>query len=160
MADWVDSTNNQKVVREGQIRMASIEFGANKELCKSLGIKRLPTVHFYRRGEKLAGFPCGPAKFQLLLDTIQHYLSSQKSESDLEHKLDEGNALMNGSYGNRNSNNVDQQQQQQKQSHEGASSLSHEQQLAQAYGNDVVGSAMEAPEETAPEKKRSWWRRG
>jgi hypothetical protein len=41
-ADSTDSTNiPQEILKAGNVRMASIEFGANSELCRSLGIKKL-----------------------------------------------------------------------------------------------------------------------
>ena len=42
---------------------AEIEFMANKDLCRTLGIKKLPCVHFYA-GEhgKIEDFVCGPKR--------------------------------------------------------------------------------------------------
>ena len=42
---------------------SEIEFMANRDLCKSLGIKRLPAVHFYYGSHgKVEDFVCGPKK--------------------------------------------------------------------------------------------------
>lgn len=126
------------------MRLAAIEFGANKDLCKSLNIKKLPTVHFYQNGKKLAGFPCGPAKFQLLQDTVNHYLRSQQDEPKLEQTLSQGDALMK-------SPEVSQEYGQS----EGL--RSYEQQLAQAYA--VAGTGSDKDSSVQPGKKL-WWHRG
>jgi thioredoxin-like negative regulator of GroEL len=112
-SDWiaVDDSKGDVVRNRGQVRFASIEFGANMALCRALQIRKLPTIHLYRRGRKLAGFPCGPAKFRLLQDTIDYYvsrvaavdnngnnmdgISKAKGEDSLEETLAMGNALMN-----------------------------------------------------------------
>ena len=140
VADCVDSQNN--IVKEGAVQMGAIEFGANKELCKSLNIKRLPTVHFYQRGKKVAGFPCGPAKFALVQETIERHLlsGSQKTQSDLEHTLSQGDALM-----------------EQVSAAEADQKQTYEQQLAQAYASNA-GSSSSAQDDT-PTKNRSWWHR-
>ena len=52
-------------------------------MCRSLGIKRLPTVHFYQKGEKLDGFPCGPSKFPMLQERIEQYLNPPALEDIL-----------------------------------------------------------------------------
>lgn len=98
--DWIDKQQNQRtskdpiVVREGSIRLGSIEFGSNTQLCRSLEIKRLPTVHFYKKGDKIAGFPCGPKKFPLLQSTVEQYIQSNQQELQLEQTLADGDALM------------------------------------------------------------------
>lgn len=92
--DLIDSNGN--VVKEGPMRFGSIEFGANTGLCRSLGIKRLPTVHFYHRGHQLDAFPCGPAKFPMLLDKVQIYLQAGGADS-LEEILKQGDDLMSSS---------------------------------------------------------------
>ena len=46
-------------------------------LCKSLGIKKLPTVHIYQKGKgQLDAFPCGPKKFAMLVERLEHHLSN------------------------------------------------------------------------------------
>ena len=59
------STTVRELVQKGQVRLASIEFGANTSLCRALGIKRLPYVHIYKSPVgRIADFSCGPSKFQ------------------------------------------------------------------------------------------------
>eukprot|EP00428_Durinskia_dybowskii_P014172 CAMPEP_0170210108 /NCGR_PEP_ID=MMETSP0116_2-20130129/4650_1 /TAXON_ID=400756 /ORGANISM="Durinskia baltica, Strain CSIRO CS-38" /LENGTH=233 /DNA_ID=CAMNT_0010460603 /DNA_START=15 /DNA_END=716 /DNA_ORIENTATION=- len=81
------------VLRTGEIRLAEMEYGANKELCKSLGVTKLPTVHFYSRGKFLEGFPCGPRKIGILLEKISRYRSMTASELEFEVAMNEGSAL-------------------------------------------------------------------
>ncbi|EJK49258.1 hypothetical protein THAOC_31889, partial [Thalassiosira oceanica] len=40
-----------EIVRAGEARFAEVEYTANARLCKSLKVKRLPSVHFHVRGE-------------------------------------------------------------------------------------------------------------
>ena len=79
------------------IRMAEVEYGANKELCKSLGIKKVPSVHFYSMGKKVDGFPCGPKKIPMLMEKLSHYRSLSLSELSFEADMNEGASLMGAS---------------------------------------------------------------
>jgi len=55
---------------------SEIEFMANRELCKRLGIKRLPAVHFYYGGHgKIKDFVCGPKKAHVLKEKLGAYAS-------------------------------------------------------------------------------------
>lgn len=89
--DCVDSDGS--VVQQGPMRFGSIEFGANTPLCRALKIKRLPTVHFYQKGQQLEGFPCGPSKFPILLEKVDQYLQAAESAS-FEEIMGQGDQLM------------------------------------------------------------------
>jgi hypothetical protein len=78
----------------GAVRLASIEWKANTELCRSLGVTRLPSVHYYQNGRKLAGFPAGPSKFQLVKDRLTYYQTLSKAELDFEANLEQGDMLI------------------------------------------------------------------
>jgi thiol-disulfide isomerase/thioredoxin len=53
---------------------SEIEFMANRELCKSLGIKRLPAVHFYYGDHgKIEDFVAGPKKISILKEKLAAY---------------------------------------------------------------------------------------
>jgi thioredoxin-like negative regulator of GroEL len=108
-ADWVagaakdikDSKHDKKennadadILETGAIRLASIEWGANTEFCRSLGIKRLPSVHYYHNGRKLGGFPAGPSKFELVKDRLTYYQSLSKAELEFEANLLQGGTLV------------------------------------------------------------------
>ncbi|CAB9500273.1 Thioredoxin-like 2 [Seminavis robusta] len=97
-ADWIGNNDDDNtVVQPGPMRFGSIEFGANKDMCRALSIKRLPTVHFYQKGQQLEEFPCGPSKFPRLLATIDYFLNPQSSSSAsqlFETTLQEGQQLM------------------------------------------------------------------
>jgi thioredoxin-like negative regulator of GroEL len=101
-ADWVlggkhmkkNKDSLQEVLTTGSTRLASIEWGANTDLCRSLGVKRLPSVHYYKNGRKLAGFPAGPSTFQLVKDRLTYYQSLSEEELDFEMKLEQGSALI------------------------------------------------------------------
>ncbi len=102
-ADWVagDTHTIDKILKAdgdileaGAIRLASIEWKANAELCRSLGVLRLPSVHYYQNGRKLAGFPAGPSRFQLVKDRLTYYQSLSKAELDFEANMEQGRALL------------------------------------------------------------------
>jgi hypothetical protein len=76
----------------GAIRFASVEWGANTELCRSLEITRLPSVHYYHNGRKLAGFSAGPSKFQLVKDRLTYYQSLAEEELEFEANIEQGGA--------------------------------------------------------------------
>jgi len=95
MTDWVDSkSNDNEVLREGPVRFGSIEFGANTGMCRTLEIKKLPTIHIYHKGCKLTSFPCGPKKFPMLQETLQYYMQRRQEEDAFETILDQGSQLM------------------------------------------------------------------
>lgn len=73
---------NRKMVRPYQdaVNFASAEFGANKKLCQSLSINKLPTVQFYHNGKLLSSFPCGPKGFSTVQKTMTKYLEMDSSE--------------------------------------------------------------------------------
>jgi thioredoxin-like negative regulator of GroEL len=105
-ADWVagdtkilkinknNKNKNAVILETGEVRLASIEWKANTELCRSLGVTRLPSVHYYQKGRKLAGFPAGPSKFQLVKDRLTYYQTLSKAELDFEANLEQGGTLI------------------------------------------------------------------
>jgi thioredoxin-like negative regulator of GroEL len=88
-ADWAVDGN---ILETGAIRFASVEWGANTELCRSLEITRLPSVHYYHNGRKLAGFSAGPSKFQLVKDRLTYYQSLAEDELEFEANIEQGGA--------------------------------------------------------------------
>lgn len=93
--DVTDIYNNRgELVSTGKVRMASVEFGANPRLCRSLGVKRLPSMYIYKGSVgRIAAFPCGPQKFSDLVEKIQHYLELTDEQLKFEKHMDEGGAL-------------------------------------------------------------------
>jgi hypothetical protein len=83
----------ETVARDGQIRMAEIEYGANAELCERLGVKKLPSVHFYSDGKKVDGFPCGPKKLPMLLGKLSFYKELSPPELAFEADMNQGLVL-------------------------------------------------------------------
>jgi len=80
---------------DADVCFGQIEFGSNRQLCKSLAIRRLPTIHFYKYGEKIDGFACGPSKFNLLLDTMSRYKEISTIDQMLSEKaLHDGSTLV------------------------------------------------------------------
>lgn len=84
---------SQTVVREGEIRLAEMDYGANKELCKSLGVTKLPSVHFYSKGRLVEGFPCGPRRIGKLLEKLARFRSMTPNELAFEADMNQGIAL-------------------------------------------------------------------
>jgi len=70
----VDAKSGEPSTRAQDFVFSEIEFMANRELCKSLGIKRLPAVHFYYGSHgKVEDFVCGPKKVSTLKDKLSAY---------------------------------------------------------------------------------------
>ena len=85
-----------RVLAAGRVRLAEVEFGANKRMCKSFGIKRLPYVHIHKgKAGKLEDFVCGPSKFQQLIDKVKEYRDVDVDEILLKRELEEGQAFGN-----------------------------------------------------------------
>lgn len=91
-ADW--ETKDGTVVQHNPVRIAEVEFGANTDLCKALGIKKLPAVFFYSGGVKIDGFAAGPSRFGLVRDTVQRYAGMSPQELQFEAKLEQGKKLV------------------------------------------------------------------
>eukprot|EP00747_Dinoflagellata_sp_TGD_P167456 gnl/TRDRNA2_/TRDRNA2_191898_c0_seq1.p1 gnl/TRDRNA2_/TRDRNA2_191898_c0~~gnl/TRDRNA2_/TRDRNA2_191898_c0_seq1.p1 ORF type:complete len:280 (-),score=47.24 gnl/TRDRNA2_/TRDRNA2_191898_c0_seq1:165-1004(-) len=53
-----------------EARFFEVSFDDNKDLIKSLGIKKLPFVEIKRGTEELEAFPCGPAKVPMLKEKL------------------------------------------------------------------------------------------
>jgi len=101
--DWINHQQHNKetltqppeIVHDGLVRFGSLEFGANKELCRSMGIKRLPTVQIYNGDQQLvSSFACGPSKFPLLLAKLDKYMSMSAEELRFEADMAEGASLI------------------------------------------------------------------
>ena len=76
-----------------------MEYGASRELCKALGVKRLPTVHMYQGGQKVQDFCCPPPKFHRVNELTDYYLKRQsrnQREQSFESTLDKGRELIQG----------------------------------------------------------------
>jgi len=88
----------ESIVEQREMRFAEIEYGANRKLCKSLGVKKVPSVHFYSRGKMVDGFPCGPKKIAMLLEKLTHYRSLSHTElafeADMNQGLDLGDSVL------------------------------------------------------------------
>jgi len=74
----------KKVAKEfPNIKFCEIEFEANKELCRQLGISVLPSLQFYQGGEtKVEDFSCGPKNWHKALKKILEYQSGKVSYSE------------------------------------------------------------------------------
>ncbi len=83
----------ETIVRPGEIRLAEMEYGSNKEFCKSLGVTKLPSVHFYSNGKLVDGFPCGPRKIGSLLEKLSRFRSLTPTELAFEADMNQGMAL-------------------------------------------------------------------
>ena len=94
-ANAKDGSETGTVLRKGDIRLAEMEYGPNKELCKRLGVTKLPSVHFYSKRRLVEGFPCGPRKIAMLLEKLLRYRSMTASELAFEAEMNEGIKLGN-----------------------------------------------------------------
>jgi len=93
VADQVDTADSNKIVQEGKVRFADVEYGANKELCKMLNIKKLPYIHMYKGTKgQVDDFVCSPKRFQILLDKMQEHMDSE--EVAFDQILDTGSKMI------------------------------------------------------------------
>ena len=70
--------NQLSDLQSGPVRFAEMQYDtkANEEMCKLLNATKLPYVLIYRGSQgKVADFQCTPAKFQMLIDTVNRLLS-------------------------------------------------------------------------------------
>lgn len=63
------------IYHSGKVRFAEVEYTASAKLCKSLKVRRLPTVHMYRKGKgKIADMTCKPSEFHFVVDEMHRLL--------------------------------------------------------------------------------------
>ena len=63
------------------VRYASLEFGSNPNLCRSLGVTHLPSVQFYDGGRgKVDSFSCSPKNFAKVKDAVERLLEEKEGE--------------------------------------------------------------------------------
>ena len=93
-AQYADWEKGGQVVKKNSVRMAQIEWGANLQLCKSLGVKKLPSTFIYSEGMKIEALEAGPSRFAKVRDTVKRYASMTPAELQFEAKLEEGKKLM------------------------------------------------------------------
>lgn len=165
--DWINPTGGT-IVQEGPVRFGSIEFGANLGICRKLGIKRLPTVHFYQQGQKLTGFTCGPSKFPLLVHTLQDYLQQQEQQSQeheeaLSHVLEQGTQLIQQTTIMSRTNSINNNQQQQNKDMEttmmepNMEMTTVLEELMEQDANGELESAKTTPNFNKRKNKKKWW---
>lgn len=96
-ADLVHKTSGS-IKREGQVRFASVEWGANEDLCKSQGIETVPTTRIYVSGRLVEEITVqGPKDFPRVQETVEELLNDQKLTNlnkDLAKTLRKGSALL------------------------------------------------------------------
>lgn len=115
--DMYDNKGNLKQNADslGDVRFAQIEYGSNRLLCKSFGIKKLPFVQLYMGSGipsasantedadadfvnvgKIDEFVCGPAKFDnLVAKRVDELLHSSRDQMLFEKNMVDGQALTN-----------------------------------------------------------------
>ena len=90
---------SDEVVRVGDVRFAECEYTANAKLCKTLKVKRLPSVHFYVRGKgKVSEVVTKPSEFDMVERELERLLSKQRREggADFDDEMEEGSDLVDG----------------------------------------------------------------
>ena len=93
-AQYADWEKDGQVVKQNSVRIAEVEWGANLDLCKALGIRKLPTIYFYSGNMKIDGFAVGPSRFAKVRDVVQRYANMTPQELQFEAKLEQGKKLM------------------------------------------------------------------
>lgn len=77
--DRIDADGN--VIHLGSARFAEVEYTAAAKLCKSLKVRKLPTVHMYKKGSgKVSDVTTKPSLFHLVVDELHHVLGSSDDE--------------------------------------------------------------------------------
>lgn len=79
-ADVVNTITGE-VITPGDIRFASVEWGANEELCQAQGIEKLPTTRYYVNGELKKEVTGGVKKLEEHKAIINYYLQKQQKQS-------------------------------------------------------------------------------
>ncbi len=84
-----DQTTTSPPIKErGKVRFAELQYDnpANEDLCNNvLEATSFPYFLMYRRKQgQIRGFYCTPAKFQMLVDTVEELLADEENEEERE----------------------------------------------------------------------------
>ena len=94
-----------EIVHVGNVRFAEVEYSQCAQLCKTLKVKKLPTVHYYKRGEgKLSELTCKPSQFQLVVDEMNRLVDGSDVEDIKSITMDSKTDGIEGSAPIRNAN--------------------------------------------------------
>lgn len=93
-AQYADWEKQGQLVKEGKVRIAEVEWGANTQLCKSLGVKKLPSLYFYSGGMKISSLAAGPSTFSKVREAVKRYSGMSMAELQFEAELERGKKLM------------------------------------------------------------------
>jgi len=70
-----DRINGETVYHDGKARFAEVEYSASAKLCKSLKVKRLPTIHMYKKGKgKIVDMTTKPSLFHLVVEELNRVI--------------------------------------------------------------------------------------
>lgn len=103
-------------LQSGPVRFAEMAYdtAANEEMCKLLNATKLPYILIYKGSKgKVADFQCTPAKFQVLVDTVNDLLSDDDGENSVV--VNNGNVTVAGINVTASSSSLDPLHQQQQQ---------------------------------------------
>lgn len=80
------------VLEKGRVRFAEVEFTANADLCRTLGVHKLPYIHIYSGSKgRVADFACGPKNFPLVIEKMNKFLDKEMTHFDKT--MEAGSAL-------------------------------------------------------------------
>ena len=106
------------IKEKGDLRFAAVEYATNLDMCKSFGIKKLPSVFIYSQGSLIDSFPCGPKKIPMLLEKLELYHNMSNEQLQFEASMKSGTQLgeqVLEQVVNQENNNQNNQQQNQQQ---------------------------------------------
>merc|ERR1712226_306556 len=92
-SDWRNGETGE-IIKQNQVRMASVEHSKAKMLCDSLGLERLPTVFLYHKGRKLTEISVGASKFSQVRDAVEQYSTFSTQDKDFAVQMEEGKQLI------------------------------------------------------------------
>jgi len=134
------------IIHSGKVRFAEIEYAASAKLCKLLEVKKLPTVHMYRKRKgKIADMTCKPSLFHLVVDELHRVLDddsvgiSSESSSDVAELMESVETKQTGIHSKVTSESFNEAME------DGQSTL----------GNEIVASLQE--EKKVTPKKATWF---
>jgi len=87
-----DQTTTSPIKERGKVRFAELQYDnpANEDLCNNvLEATSFPYFLMYRRQQgQIRGFHCTPAKFQMLVDTVEELLADEEKEEEQQQEED------------------------------------------------------------------------
>lgn len=148
-ADWVDAQTGA-LIQKNNIRVATVEYSVNRQLCDSLGVEKLPTCFLYGNGRKLTEVSVGASKFDKVREAVKQYANFSKEDRDFAATMEAGADLIQESVLSSTPTEA---------TTAPSKASSPPPPAVESKVERLVAQLAAAPADATPPKRRQWWKK-